>query len=99
MWVEKRYPRLGEVSKTEGRKPPFQNVSHLRPLDEGRIGVEFVDRGVKKPQGELAHSLDPTDHQGGFSSGRNLQTEISLLARKECLSDMMVNSGVMENHS
>ena len=46
-------------------------------------------RRDEKSQGELAHSLDPTDHQGGFSSGRNLQTEIQPLVRKECLSDMM----------
>ena len=31
-------------------------------------------RRAEKAQGELAHALDPTDRQGGFSSGRNLQT-------------------------
>mmetsp|Transcript_2398 Transcript_2398/g.5160 ORF Transcript_2398/g.5160 Transcript_2398/m.5160 type:complete len:314 (-) Transcript_2398:349-1290(-) len=29
----------------------------------------------EKAQGEMAHALDPTDHQGGFSSGRNVRTE------------------------
>ena len=56
-------------------------------------------RRAEKSQGELANSLDTTDHQGGFSSGRNLQTESQPLVRKECLSDMMGNRGVMENHS
>jgi len=32
-------------------------------------------RRAEKAQGELAHALDPTDRQGGFSSGRNIQTE------------------------
>ena len=54
---------------------------------------------AEKAQGYLAYSLDPTDHKGGFSSGRNIQTEIQSLVRKERLSDMMVNSGVMEKHS
>ena len=56
-------------------------------------------RRAEKSQGELAHSLDPTDHKGGFSSGMNVQTESQPLVRKERFSDMMLNSGVMENHS
>ena len=56
-------------------------------------------RRAEKSKGELAHSLDPTDYQGGFSSGRNIQTESQPLVRKERLSDMMENNGVMENHS
>ena len=48
---------------------------------------------------ELAHSLDPTDHQGGLSSGINIQPGSKLLVSKGKLSDKMVNSGVMENHS
>ena len=53
----------------------------------------------EKAQGELEHSLDPTDNQGGLSSGRNLQTESKQLVRKGPLSDMTVNNGVMESHS
>ena len=53
-------------------------------------------RRGKKSQEELAHSLDPTDHQGRFSSVRNLQTESQPLVMKDRLSDMMGSSGVME---
>ena len=65
-------------------------------------GITFTlfrshSRKCEKSQGELAHSLDPTDHQGGFYSGRNLQNEIQPLVRKELFSDMMGNSGVVEN--
>ena len=56
-------------------------------------------RRDKKVQVELANLLDPTDHQGGFSSGINIQTEIQPLVRKKRLSDIMENSGVMEKHS
>ena len=42
-------------------------------------------RRAEKAQGELAHSLDPTDHQGGLSSGRNIQTESQPLVSKERL--------------
>lgn len=56
-------------------------------------------RRLEKAQGELAHALDPTDHQGGFSSGRNLDVESQPLRRKGTLSDVMGNSGVMAKHS
>ena len=49
-----------------------------------------------KAQGELAHSLDPTDHHKGLSSGRNIHTESKPLIGKVQLSDMTVNSGAME---
>ena len=55
-------------------------------------------RRSEKVQGELTHSLDTNEHQGGFSSSRNIQTEIQPLFRKERLSDMMGNSGVVEKH-
>ena len=55
-------------------------------------------RRAEKSQVVLAHSLGPNYHQGGFSSGRNLQTEIQPLVGKEQLSDMMGNGGVMEKN-
>ena len=60
---------------------------------------KFIPRRTEKAQGELVQSLDPTDHQEGFSSGRNLHTEIQPLVREEQLSDMIRNSCVMEKHS
>jgi CCR4-NOT complex subunit CAF16 len=39
-------------------------------------------RKLEKAQGQLAHQLDPTDRQGGFSSGRNLQISDPSLKRK-----------------
>jgi CCR4-NOT complex subunit CAF16 len=55
-------------------------------------------RRFEKAQGDLSHAADPTDHHGGFSSGRNLKIESEPLARKGRLSDMMGNSGVMAKH-
>jgi CCR4-NOT complex subunit CAF16 len=53
----------------------------------------------EKASGGLAHALDPTDRQGGYASGRNIQTEVSApLIRRGTLSDMMGNSGVMDKH-
>ena len=54
-------------------------------------------RRFEKAQGELAHNIDPTDRQGGYSSGRAL-FESKQLKRKGRLSDMMGNSGVLEKH-
>ena len=56
-------------------------------------------RRAEKSQGELAHSLDPTDNHRGFYSGRNLQTESKLIFRKGRLINMMGNSDVTDNHS
>ena len=48
---------------------------------------------------DICHThLGPNDHQGGFSSGGNIQTEIKHLLRKDILIDMTGNSGVMENN-
>ena len=58
-----------------------------------------ISRGAKKALGELEHSLDTTEHHGGFSSGRNLQNEIQPLVRKDRLSDMTRNSGGMDKQS
>jgi CCR4-NOT complex subunit CAF16 len=55
-------------------------------------------RRLEKAQGALAHQLDPTDRQGGFSSGRNLKTTEPPAKRLGRLSDMMGNSGVMDKH-
>ena len=52
----------------------------------------------EKAQGEMAHTLDPKDSQGGYASGRGL-IESKQLKRKGRLSDMMGNSGVMAKHS
>jgi len=65
-------------------------------------------RRYEKAQGELAHQLDPTDRQGGFSSGRNIKTDVKdsddmivsqPINRQGRLSDMMGNSGVMAKHT
>jgi len=53
----------------------------------------------EKASGDMAHALDPTDRQGGYASGRNIQTEVSApLIRRGTLSDIMGNSGVMDKH-
>ena len=39
-------------------------------------------RRDEKSQVELAHVLDPTVHQGGFYSGRSIQTESKPLSSK-----------------
>ena len=46
---------------------------------------------------DLLHEMevDPTDRQGGYASGRNLDTTV----RQGRLSDMMGNAGVMNKHS
>lgn len=56
-------------------------------------------RRFEKAQGELAHQLDPTDRQGGYSSGRNIRTEDAPIVRQGRLSDVMGNSGVMSKHT
>ena len=64
-------------------------------------------RKYEKAQGDLAHALDPTDRQGGYASGRNINTKTTdaeskeysaPLVRRGTLSDMMGNSGVMSKH-
>ncbi len=55
-------------------------------------------RKFEKAQGENAHAMDPTNRQGGYASGRNLDTSSPPLIRKGTLSDMMGNSGVMSKH-
>ena len=55
-------------------------------------------RRSEKSQGDLAHSLDPTDDKSGLSSGSNIHTERKPLARKGKLSDMTEYSCIMENH-
>ena len=57
-------------------------------------------RRMEKPQGELAHTLDPTNRQGGFSSGRNIDTSTNdaPIVRKGRLSDIMGNSGCLNKH-
>ncbi len=55
---------------------------------------------MEKAQGELAYQamVDPADHQGGYSSGRNIRTNPPL-KRDGRLSDIMGNRGVLEKHS
>lgn len=64
-----------------------------KELEEAR-----KQRRFEKAQGHLAHKLDPTDRQGGFASGRNIQTEATPIERRGRLSDIMGNSGVMHKH-
>lgn len=56
-------------------------------------------RTFEKAQGDLAHQLDPTDRQGGFSSGRNLRIDEVPVVRQGRLSDVMGNSGVLSKHN
>ena len=56
-------------------------------------------RTFEKAQGDLAHQLDPTDHQGGYSSGRNIRTDVVPVVRQGRLSDVMDNSGLMSGHN
>jgi len=59
-------------------------------------------RKLEAAQGALAHALDPTDRQGGYSSGRNIKAETKdtdmPMVRRGRLSDVMGNSGVMKKH-
>ena len=53
---------------------------------------------TEKAQGDMAHSIDPTDrHQGGYASGRMLLDEEyeEKEKRRGRLSDMMGNAGVL----
>jgi len=56
---------------------------------------------LEKAQGFDAHALDPTVRQGGYASGRNINTEpvSAPLVRRGTLSDVLGNRGVMEKHS
>mmetsp|Transcript_22501 Transcript_22501/g.64718 ORF Transcript_22501/g.64718 Transcript_22501/m.64718 type:complete len:346 (-) Transcript_22501:31-1068(-) len=67
-----------------------------KELEENRKKRRF-----EKAQGELAHQLDPTDRQGGYSSGRNIRTETTdkPLVREGRLSDVLGNKGVMSKHT
>jgi len=57
-------------------------------------------RNYEKAQGDLVHQLDPTDRQGGFSSGRNIRIEDEVpVVRQGRLSDVMGNSGVLSKHN
>uniref|UniRef100_A0A7R9ZBK7 ABC transporter domain-containing protein n=1 Tax=Pseudictyota dubia TaxID=2749911 RepID=A0A7R9ZBK7_9STRA len=66
-------------------------------------------RRKEKAQGALANELDPTDRQGGYSSGRNLRMSDESasasaggdppLVRQGRLSDIMGNAGVMAKHT
>lgn len=63
-----------------------------------------MKRALRKKEaalGELAHTLDPTNRQGGFSSGRNIDTRTTdtPLVRRGRLSDVMGNSGAMHKHA
>lgn len=65
-----------------------------RELEERRAA-----RLQEKAQGSLAHAVDPTDRQGGYSSGRNIKTDESpALVRRGRLSDVLGNSGTMNKH-
>lgn len=57
-------------------------------------------RRKEDAQGELAHVVDPTKRQGGYSSGRNIDTTTNdaPIVRRGRLSDIMGNSGAMEKH-
>jgi len=66
------------------------------------LNAKRAAQKMEKPQGALAHALDPTDRHGGFSSGRNIDTSLKdeiPFSRKGRLSDMMGNSGVMQKHA
>ena len=53
---------------------------------------------LEKAQGAKVHELDPTDRQGGYSSGRNIRMEEVAIRPGGRLSDMG-NSGIMAKHS
>ena len=46
----------------------------------------------------MKQSVYSTGHQGGLSSGSNIQTESKMLFRKRKLNGMTINIGVVENH-
>lgn len=52
----------------------------------------------EKPLGSLAHEVDPTKNQGGYSSGRlkNITTSAVPTKREGRLSDIMGNAGVLD---
>jgi hypothetical protein len=64
-----------------------------------RKELEENRRLRKFEKAERAHmELDPSDRQGGYASGRNIQTTTTS-QRQGRLSDMMGNAGVMAKHS
>ena len=79
-------------TKIEGENHP----SKMLAIEDHWLRAELErnrrSRRAEKAQGELEQSLDPYDHQGGFYSGMNLQTESQPFVRKERLSDMTGNS-------
>ena len=89
---------LEKYQKLREENHPSKMVAMADHWMRAELEQNRRSRRDEKLQREIAHSLNPTDHQGGFSIGRNLQTESQPLVRKYRLSDMMGNSGVMENH-
>ncbi|KAL3939989.1 MAG: hypothetical protein SGBAC_005388 [Bacillariaceae sp.] len=66
-----------------------------KELEENRRKRQFE-------KAERAHmEIDPTDRQGGFASGRNIDTTLkpAAVTRQGRLSDMMGNAGAMDKHS
>lgn len=65
-----------------------------KELDENR-------RLHKFEKAQNSHSLDPTDRQGGYASGRNIPLEVTEAPRQKRqgrLSDMMGNAGSLNKH-
>lgn len=64
-----------------------------------RKELEEARKQGKFEKAQLAGmELDPTERQGGYASGRNINTEVNV-ARQGRLSDMMGNAGVLAKHS
>merc|ERR1712127_693782 len=69
--------RLGDLDKYKELKAQNHPAKMLAIADHwlrAEMEKNRKMRKLEKAQGELAHQLDPTDRQGGFSSGRNVQT-------------------------
>jgi CCR4-NOT complex subunit CAF16 len=60
------------------------------------------NRRLEKAQGEMAYQdlVDVTDRNGGYASGRNIDTEVKdvEMKREGRLSDIMGNAGVLAKH-
>lgn len=86
--------RYEELKRTNHPAKMLAIADHWlrRELEEKRAA-----RLMEKPSGSMAHAADPTDRQGGYSSGRNIKVDPPLIRRGR-LSDVMGNSGQMHKH-
>jgi len=85
-----------------------QHPAKMLALADHWLRAELEERRASRKReracGEHAFKLDPTERQGGYASGRNINTalkkpEEATVTRQGRLSDMMGNAGVLNKHN